>query len=237
MSSDEIFFEQIRSSGCLSYFLGCKQDKVGVVIDPEIDKAEEYVNLAGYYGSTLIYAIDTHTHADHQSACKILRERFGVKVAMHRATDAPFVDLRVDDGDEIRFGRQMLKVVYTPGHTQDAICLLFHDRIFTGDTLLIGGCGRTDLPGGSAERQYDSLQKLRALGDELRVYPGHDYREAVSTLGEEKKSNARLLIADREQFVRFMTARKPPFPRKLDESLEWNRTPIQGTQRGMGEGI
>jgi glyoxylase-like metal-dependent hydrolase (beta-lactamase superfamily II) len=237
MPSDEIFFEQIRSSGCLSYILGCKQDNVSVVIDPEIDKVEEYIHLAGHYGSTIIYAIDTHTHADHQSACKVLRERFGVKVAMHRATDAPFIDQRVDDGDELRFGQQALKVVYTPGHTQDAMCLLFHDRIFTGDTLLIGGCGRTDLPGGSAERQYESLQKLRALGDDLRVYPGHDYREAVSTLGEEKSTNTRLLIPSREQFVQFMTARKPPFPRKLDESLEWNRTPIQGTQRGMGEGI
>jgi glyoxylase-like metal-dependent hydrolase (beta-lactamase superfamily II) len=156
---------------------------------------------------------------------------------MHRATEAPYVDVRVDDGEEIKFGKLSLKVVYTPGHTQDAMCLLFSDRIFTGDTLLIGGCGRTDLPGGNAERQYDSLAKLKALGDQFRVYPGHDYREAVSTLGEEKKSNARMLIPTKDEFVQFMTSRKPPFPRKLDEALEWNRTPIQGTQRGMGEGI
>jgi glyoxylase-like metal-dependent hydrolase (beta-lactamase superfamily II) len=156
---------------------------------------------------------------------------------MHRATEAPYVDLRVDDGDEIKFGKLSLKVVYTPGHTQDAMCLLFSDRIFTGDTLLIGGCGRTDLPGGNAEWQYDSLAKLKALEDQIRVYPGHDYREAVSILGEEKKSNARMLIPSKDEFVQFMTSRKPPFPRKLDEALEWNRTPIQGTQRGMGEGI
>jgi len=84
---------------------------------------------------------------------------------MHRATDAPYIDLRVDDGQEINFGQLSLKVIYTPGHTQDAMCLLFRDRIFTGDTLLIGGCGRTDLPGGNAEKQYDSLSKLKALGD------------------------------------------------------------------------
>jgi glyoxylase-like metal-dependent hydrolase (beta-lactamase superfamily II) len=145
--------------------------------------------------------------------------------------------VRADDGDEIKFGKLSLTVVYTPGHTQDAMCLLFNDRIFTGDTLLIGGCGRTDLPGGNAAQQYDSLRKLEALADQIRVYPGHDYREAVSTLGDEKKSNARMLITTKDEFIHFMTTRKPPFPRKIDEALEWNRTPIQGTQRGMGEGI
>jgi glyoxylase-like metal-dependent hydrolase (beta-lactamase superfamily II) len=166
-----------------------------------------------------------------------MRERHGVTIVMHRATDAPYVDIRVEDGDEIKFGQQTLKVVYTPGHTQDAMCLLFRDRIFTGDTLLIGGCGRTDLPGGNAEAQYHSLAKLKTLGDEIRVYPGHDYREAVSTLGDEKQQNTRMLIPTQEEFIHFMTSRNPPLPRKIQEALEWNRTPIQGTQRGMGEGI
>jgi glyoxylase-like metal-dependent hydrolase (beta-lactamase superfamily II) len=117
------------------------------------------------------------------------------------------------------------------------MCLLFKDRIFTGDTLLIGGCGRTDLPGGDAEAQYRSLLKLKALDDDIRVYPGHDYREAVSSLADEKQKNARMLIPTQHEFVKFMTSRKPPLPRKIQEALEWNRTPIQGTQRGMGEGI
>jgi glyoxylase-like metal-dependent hydrolase (beta-lactamase superfamily II) len=237
MAGEETFFEQIRSSGCLSYLLGCKQDKVCVVIDPEIDKADDYVELARFFGTNLVYAIDTHTHADHNSACKVLRDRYGIKVVMHRATEAPFVDMRVDDGEEIKFGHLSLKVIHTPGHTQDAMCLLFRDRVFTGDTLLIGGCGRTDLPGGDAEKQYDSLSRLKSLGDQIRVYPGHDYREAVSTLGEEKQSNPRMQLASKEEFVQLMTSRKPPLPRKIQEALEWNRTPIQGTQRGMGEGI
>jgi len=237
MAGEEIFFEQIRSAGCLSYLLGCAKEKICVVIDPEIDKADDYVGLAEFFKAKLLYAIDTHTHADHNSACKIMRERYGINVIMHRATDAPYIDLRVDDGDEIQFGRQTLKVIYTPGHTQDAMCLLFKDRIFTGDTLLIGGCGRTDLPGGNAETQYESLAKLKTLGDQIRVYPGHDYREAVSNLGDEKQNNPRMLISTKEEFVHFMTSRKPPLPRKIQEALEWNRTPIQGTQRGMGEGI
>src|SRR5918992_459342 len=195
MGGEEIFFEQIRSAGCLSYLLGCAKEKICVVIDPEVDKADDYVALVAFLGSKLLYVIDTHTHADHNSACKVMRERYGIKVVMHRAADAPYVDMRVDDGGEIQFGQQSLKVIHTPGHTQDAMCLLSDDRIFTGDTLLIGGCGRTDLPGGSAEAQYQSLLKLKSLGNEIRVYPGHDYREAVSTLGEEKQKNSRLLIA------------------------------------------
>jgi glyoxylase-like metal-dependent hydrolase (beta-lactamase superfamily II) len=237
MGGEDIFFEQIRSAGCLSYILGCAKDKVCVVIDPEVDKVDHYVGLADYLKSQILYAIDTHTHADHSSACKVMRERFGIKVIMHRAADAPYVDIPVEDGDEIRFGQQLLNVVYTPGHTQDATCLLFKDRIFTGDTLLIGGCGRTDLPGGNAEAQYKSLSILKALPDDIRVYPGHDYREAVSSLGDEKQKNPRLLIPTQEEFVHYMTSRNPPLPRKIQEALEWNRTPIQGTQRGTGEGI
>ena len=236
MAETKFFFEQIRSSGCLSYLLGCAKEKVCVVIDPEIDKADDYVGLAEFFKSKLIYAIDTHTHADHNSACKLMRERYGVQVIMHRATDAPYVDVKVEDGDDIKFGACSLKVFHTPGHTQDAMCLLFDDRIFTGDTLLIGGCGRTDLPGGSAESQWDSLRRLEALGNEIRVYPGHDYREAVSTLGDEKQKNPRMTIASKDEFIQFMTARKPPLPRKIQEALEWNRTPIY-RQRGAGEGI
>jgi glyoxylase-like metal-dependent hydrolase (beta-lactamase superfamily II) len=236
MSGNDIIFEQIRSSGCLSYVLGCAKEKICVVIDPEIDKTDDYAGLVDFLGAKLLYVIDTHTHADHNSACKLMRERYGVKVVMHRATDAPYVDLRVEDGEEIHFGEQVLKVIFTPGHTQDAMCLLFNDRIFTGDTLLIGGCGRTDLPGGSAEQQWDSLRRLQALGNDIRVYPGHDYREAVSTLADEKAKNPRLTTASRDEFIQFMTARKPPLPRKIQEALEWNRTPIY-RQRGLGEGI
>lgn len=237
MAGEEFFFEQVRSAGCLSYVLGCAAEKQCVIIDPELDKTDDYIGIAEFLKARVLYAIDTHTHADHNSACKVMRERFGIKVVMHRATDAPYVDIRVDDGDEIRFGVQSLKIMHTPGHTQDAMCLLSKDRIFTGDTLLIGGCGRTDLPGGNAEAQYQSLLRLKALPDDIRVYPGHDYREAVSSLGDEKQKNARMLIPTQDEFVHFMTSRKPPLPRKIQEALEWNRTPIQGTQRGMGEGI
>lgn len=237
MDDQEIFFEQIRSGGCLSYILGCKKERLCVAIDPEIDKTDEYIGMVESLSSRLLYAIDTHTHADHSSACKLLRDRVGAKVMMHRASESPYVDLKVDEGDVIRCGQISIQVLYTPGHTEDSTCLLVGDRIFTGDTLLIGGCGRTDLPGGNAEKQYESLRRLASLGDQIRVFPAHDYRPAFSTLGEEKKTNPRMLANSKEEFIHFMTSRKPPLPRKFHSAMEWNRSPIQGTQRGFGEGI
>jgi len=237
MNEQDTFFEQIRSGGCLSYVVGCRKQKVCVVIDPEHDKTEEYLGLAKFFSSRLLYAIDTHTHADHIAACKLLRDRAGLKVVMHRAAEAPYVDVRVDDGDVIRCGEIEIKVLHTPGHTEDSTCLLVGARLFTGDTLLIGGCGRTDLPGGNADKQYGSLRRLTALGDEIQIFPAHDYRPAFSTLGEEKTNNPRMLIGSKEEFVQFMTSRHPPLPRKFQLALEHNRSPVQGTQRGMGEGI
>ncbi|SRR5713226_166832 len=237
MDDQGTFFEQIRSGGCLSYILGCKKEKVCVVIDPEIDKAEEYLGIVNDLSARLLYAIDTHMHADHASACKVLKTRADIKVVMHRASEAPYVDVKVDDGDIIRCGEVSIKVLYTPGHTEDSTCLLIGDMLFTGDTVLIGGCGRTDLPGGNAEKQYESLKRLATLDDRLRVFPAHDYRSIFSTLGEEKKTNPRMHFGSKEEFIQFMTSRKPSLPRKFHSALEWNRSPIQGIQRGLGEGI
>jgi glyoxylase-like metal-dependent hydrolase (beta-lactamase superfamily II) len=237
MENSDLYFEQVRSGGCLSYIVGCGKEKRCVVIDPEVDKVDEYLEMARFFSSKLLYAIDTHTHADHSSACKILREKHSIPVVMHRASEAPYVDRKTEEGDILECGRLSLQVLYTPGHTEDSTCILVGDRVLTGDTLLIGGCGRTDLPGGSAEKQFESLKRLASLGDQIRVYPAHDYRQAVSTLGDEKKNNPRILIQSKDKFVQFMTSRKPPLPRKFHSALEWNRTPIQGTQRGSGEGI
>src|SRR3990172_3231417 len=132
MDEKSILFEQIRSSGCLSYIVGSKSEKVGLVIDPEIDKIQEYLNLARDFSIELTYAIDTHTHADHSSACKILRDRAGMKVVMHRASEAPYVDVRVDDGEVVRCGDIAIEVLHTPGHTEDSTCLVIGDRVFTG---------------------------------------------------------------------------------------------------------
>ncbi|MFQ5684957.1 MAG: MBL fold metallo-hydrolase, partial [Candidatus Binatia bacterium] len=205
MDDKETFFEQIRSGGCLSYILGCKKENVCVVIDPEVAKVDDYIAVVRDLSARLLYAIDTHTHADHSSACKILRDRSGAKVVMHRASEAPYVDVRVEEGTVLSCGQIVIQVLHTPGHTQDSTCLLVGERIFTGDTLLIGGCGRTDLPGGNAEEQYKSLVRLASLGDQIRVFPAHDYRPAFSTLGDERRTNPRMLFPSKEEFIHFMT--------------------------------
>jgi glyoxylase-like metal-dependent hydrolase (beta-lactamase superfamily II) len=128
-----------------------------VLIDPDINQLDRYLGLAARDGLHVRYLVDTHTHADHFSATVELARRMAVPIVMHRASPAPFVDMRVDDGEMIAVGRLRLRVLHTPGHTQDSMCLAVEDRVFTGDTLLIGATGRTDLPSGNPETLYDRL--------------------------------------------------------------------------------
>ena len=128
-----------------------------MLIDPDINQLDRYLGLAARDGLHVRYLVDTHTHADHFSATVELARRMAVPIVMHRASPAPFVDMRVDDGEMIAVGRLRLRVLHTPGHTQDSMCLAVEDRVFTGDTLLIGATGRTDLPSGNPETLYDRL--------------------------------------------------------------------------------
>jgi rhodanese-related sulfurtransferase len=143
---------------------------------------------------------------------------------MHRASPAPQVDMRVDDGELLVVGRMRLQVLYTPGHTTDSMCLVASDRVFTGDTLLIGGTGRTDLPGGDPEALYDSLfNRLLRLDPALRIYPAHDYKgRGHSTIGDELASNPRLQVRDRDQFVAMMRSLDLAMPTHVTEALRTN---------------
>ena len=133
-----MIFEQVANGGCQSYLIGCGDACVGALIDPEVRKIDRYRALAAQHGVRIQYIIDTHTHADHFSASKQLSEILGMPVVAHRNSPAPYIDLRVDEGDVIKVGNIRLTVLHTPGHTRDAICLVGSDRVFTGDTLLIG---------------------------------------------------------------------------------------------------
>src|SRR5262245_51165665 len=155
-----MWFEEIRRHGCSSYLIGCTQSAAAAVIDPALDDCERYAALAAARGLRLRCLIDTHTHADHFSALSHLREKLRVEAVMHRASPAPFVDVRVEDGETIALGALRLRVLHTPGHTPDSMCLVVEDRVLTGDTLLLGSVGRTDLPGGDANALYDSLSHL-----------------------------------------------------------------------------
>jgi glyoxylase-like metal-dependent hydrolase (beta-lactamase superfamily II) len=219
-----MIFEQIATGGCQSYLFGCDETCAAALIDPEISQFDRYVALAARDGVRIRYVIDTHTHADHFSATRQLARQLGVPVVMHRASPAPFVDMRVDDGEMLVVGRLRLQVLHTPGHTRDSMCLVAADRVFTGDTLLIGATGRTDLPTGSAEALYDSLfgQVLR-LDPALMVFPAHDYKgRGHSTIAQELAENPRLQKRDRAAFVEMMHSLNLSMPTHITEALRTN---------------
>lgn len=221
-----MLFEQLQHEGCQSYLIGCPQTCAGIVVDPESSQAEKYVALATRAGLRIHYVLDTHTHADHFSASQSLAHELGVPVIMHRNSPAPFVGLRVDDGESIIVGRLRLRVLHTPGHTDDSICLLLPDRILTGDTLLIGATGRTDLPTGDPEHLHESLfGTLLKLPADLQVFPAHDYKgRGHSSLAEEIATNPRLQKSGRTEFVEQMRALDLKMPTHLTEALRTNRS-------------
>lgn len=219
-----MIFEQIATGGCQSYFIACGETCTAAVIDPEVRQLARYQALATQYGARIRYVIDTHTHADHFSGSKQLAQLVGAPVVAHQNSPSPYVTMRVDEGDVIKVGNLRLSVLHTPGHTKDSMCLTMSDRVFTGDALLIGATGRTDLPSGDPEQLYDSLfNKLLKLDPSLRIYPAHDYKgHTCSTLEEEKRSNPRLLKKEREEFVAMMRAHSPSMPEHLTEALRVN---------------
>ena len=219
-------FEEIRAGGCVSYLVGCPETCSGVLIDPQLGQIDRALGLAAKAGIRVQHVIDTHTHADHFSAAREIGRRLGIPVVMFRGSPAPYVDVRVDDGESIIAGRLRLCVLHTPGHTADSVCLVLSDRVFTGDTLLRGATGRTDLPTGNPEALYDSLfGKLLELDAALQVFPAHNYKNTpVSTLGEEREKNPRLQKRDRQAFVEQMRGLNLEMPEHLTEALRTNCT-------------
>ena len=219
-----MIFEQIATGGCQSYLVGCAETCAAAVIDPEVSQIDRYLALAAKDGLRIRFVIDTHTHADHFSGTRQLARQLGVPTVMHRASPAPGVDMRVDDGEMVVVGRLRLQVLHTPGHTSDSMCLVAEDRVFSGDTLLIGATGRTDLPSGDPEALYDSLfNRVLRLDPALKVFPAHDYRgRSHSTIGQEAAENPRLLRQDRAAFVEMMRNLNLTMPTHVTEALRTN---------------
>jgi glyoxylase-like metal-dependent hydrolase (beta-lactamase superfamily II)/rhodanese-related sulfurtransferase len=233
--------KQLRSgdgSGTLSYLIVDEKQRVGCVIDPNIEDLPELEAAALGMKTSIISIIDTHTHADHVSAAGELRKRTGAETIMHsntrnkwkfvdqgeafgiadtlRANAAIPIDRYVDDGDVVQIGSFAVKILFTPGHTDNHITPLIDANLFTGDLLLIGQAGRSDLPGGNPGEQYDSLfAKILPLPDQSRVYPGHDYEgNEFSYLGDERRTNPFLQLRSKEQFVAFVKEFFPPLSEK-----------------------
>jgi glyoxylase-like metal-dependent hydrolase (beta-lactamase superfamily II)/rhodanese-related sulfurtransferase len=219
-----MLFEQIASGGCRSYLIGCAQSCAAALIDPELSQIDRYLALAAQHGVRIRYVIDTHTHADHFSATREIASRLDVPIAMHHASPAPFVDLRLGDGESIVLGQLRINVMHTPGHTRDSMCLRVENRVFTGDTLLMSATGRTDLPTGDPEALHDSLfNHLLKLDPALEVYPAHEYKNrSHSTIAQELEQNPRLQKRDRAEFVEMMRNLNLSMPTHLTEALRTN---------------
>ncbi len=219
-----MIFEHVTTGGCQSYLVGCPDTLSAALIDPEVSQIDRYKALAARDGLHIRYIIDTHTHADHFSAAKQLSRMLDAPIVMHQSSPAPHAGLRLDDDDLLIIGKLRLRALHTPGHTRDSMCLVVGDRVFTGDTLLIGGTGRTDLPSGDPEQLYDSLfGKLLKLDPDLLVYPAHDYKGRThSTLGTEIAENPRLQKRDRAEFIRMMRDLNLAAPTHLTEALRTN---------------
>ncbi|HUX73574.1 MAG TPA: MBL fold metallo-hydrolase [Steroidobacteraceae bacterium] len=221
-----MIFETVATGGCRSYLIGCEKTCAAALIDPELSQIDRYLALAARDGLRIRYLIDTHTHADHFSATQQLARQLRVPVVMHNASPAPFVDLRLQGGELLVLGALRLQALHTPGHTLDSMCLCVEDRVFTGDTLLIGATGRTDLPTGDAAALHESLfAGVLRLDRALKVFPAHEYKgRSHSTIAEELAENPRLQNGDRGAFVEMMHNLNLTMPAHLTEALRTNMT-------------
>ncbi|MDY0011291.1 MAG: MBL fold metallo-hydrolase [Rhodocyclaceae bacterium] len=195
-----------------------------VLIDTVKERVGEYAALLQEMNLQLAWVLETHAHADHVTGAAGLRELTGAQMVTGAHACTQCADRLVTDGDTIVFGNEVLRVIPTPGHTPGCITYHWRDRLFTGDTLLIGACGRTDFQGGDAARLYDSITlRLFGLPDETLVFPGHDYHGLrVSCIGQERTTNPRIAGKSREEFIEIMNNLKLPPPARLEEALPAN---------------
>jgi glyoxylase-like metal-dependent hydrolase (beta-lactamase superfamily II) len=216
-----------------TYLLGCDQTREAILIDPVVDSVDTCLQLLRELNLTLVAALDTHVHADHVTALGALREKTGCTSMMGEPARASCISKSFSDGDTIKFGTLSLKALHTPGHTDDSYSFLLpasadetirENYLFTGDTLLIRGTGRTDFQNGNASDQYRSLfHTLLHLPDNTRVYPAHDYKGwTSSTIAEERQFNPRLQVDSEQDYVALMGSLKLPSPKWMDVAVPAN---------------
>lgn len=221
-----MIFRQLfdSESSTYTYLLASRHGGEALIIDPVLDKVDRYLQLLDELDLKLLKAVDTHVHADHITGLGALRDQTRCITVMGEQSGVDVVSMRVSEGDIIDVEGVVLDVIYTPGHTDDSYSFLFEDRVFTGDTLLIRGTGRTDFQHGSASAQYDSIfNKLLKLPDETLVFPAHDYKgDTVSTIGEERAYNPRLQVSSEAEYVEIMDNLNLPNPKMMDVAVPAN---------------
>src|SRR5580692_2016922 len=221
-----MIFRQLfdATSGTYTYLIASRHGGEALIIDPVLERVDRYLQLVRELDLKLVKAVDTHLHADHITGLGALRDRTQCITVMGENTKADVVSMRVAEGDRIEIEGLRLEVLFTPGHTDDSYSFLWGDRVFTGDTLLIRGTGRTDFQNGDPRAQYESLfNKLLRLPDETMVYPAHDYKgETVSTIGEEKQFNPRLKVKSIDEYATLMNGLNLPSPKMMDVAVPAN---------------
>lgn len=226
MKNDFIFFQLFEAeSSTYTYIIADTDSKEAAIIDPVIETVDRDLQWIEEAGLKLKYVLDTHIHADHVTGAGVIRERTGVQTALSYHAGVDCADLALREGDVLKLGPQEIKVLETPGHTNTCLSYLFADMVFTGDALLIRGCGRTDFQQGSSDKLYTSVHsKIFTLPSETRVFPGHDYRgHTSSTVELEKKWNPRLGVARTQtEFTKIMSELKLANPKKIHEAVPAN---------------
>lgn len=215
-------FDSVSST--YSYLLASRRGGEALIIDPVLEKVDRYLQLVKELDLKLVKAVDTHIHADHITGLGALRDRTHCITVMGEMAKVDVVSMRVTEGDQLTIEGVGMDVLYTPGHTDDSYSFLMRDRVFTGDTLLIRGTGRTDFQNGSARAQYDSLfGKILKLPEETLVFPAHDYKgDTVSTIGEEKRYNPRLQVKSVDEYIDLMGKLNLPNPKMMDVAVPAN---------------
>ena len=211
-------------SSTYTYIISSGKGREALIIDPVLEKTKEYIKLLKKLDLKLVKVIDTHIHADHITGLNELSERTNCTKIMGEHSKSEVVDLKIKENEKVRIENIELEALYTPGHTDCSYSFLMNDRVFTGDTLLINGTGRTDFQNGSAETQYDSLfNKLLKLPEKIMVFPAHDYNgKKFSTIGNEKKNNPRLQVNSLSEYVEMMDNLNLANPKMMDIAVPAN---------------